>query len=261
MSTARVINVSHPSSATTNIVNDSSGNVAVGNSLTVAATGTFNTLNLTNPLGVSYGGTGLASTPANGALNIGNGTGFTRATLTAGTAISVSNGAGSISIANTGVTSAVAGTGVSVSGATGAVTISIGQAVSTASNVQFNSLGVGTGGSGTAGEIRATNNVTAYYSDDRLKTRKGNIQNALAKLESLNGFHYEANETAQALGYKAKPEVGISAQEVRAVLPEIVVPAPIDENYLTIHYERIVPLLIEAIKELSAKVAKLEKNK
>ena len=47
-----------------------------------------------------------------------------KANLTAGTAISVSNGAGSVTIANTGVTSAVAGTGISVSGATGAVTIS-----------------------------------------------------------------------------------------------------------------------------------------
>ena len=81
------------------------------------ATGVTGTLPITN------GGTGLASTPANGALDIGNGTGFTRTTLTAGTAISVTNGVGSISIANTGVTSAVAGTGIGVSGATGAVTI------------------------------------------------------------------------------------------------------------------------------------------
>jgi hypothetical protein len=42
------------------------------------------------------------------------------------------------------------------------------------------------------------------------------------------------------------------------VLPEVVVPAPIDEKYLTVHYERLVPLLIEAIKELSAKVKQLE---
>ena len=52
-------------------------------------------------LGIAGGGTGLSSTPANGQLNIGNGTGFTRATLTAGTGITVTNGAGSISIAAT----------------------------------------------------------------------------------------------------------------------------------------------------------------
>lgn len=129
---------------------------------------------------------------------------------------------------------------------------------STSQNSQFNSIGVGTAGSGTAGEIRATNAVTAYYSDDRLKTKLGNIEGALAKVKTLSGFYYEANETAQALGYKPKREVGVSAQSVQAVLPEVVVPAPIDEQYLTVHYDKLVPLLIEAIKELEAKVAALE---
>jgi hypothetical protein len=129
---------------------------------------------------------------------------------------------------------------------------------STSQNSQFNSIGVGTAGSGTAGEIRATNSVTAHYSDDRLKTKLGNIEGALAKVKTLSGFYYEANETAQALGYKPKREVGVSAQSVQAVLPEVVVPAPIDEQYLTVHYDKLVPLLIEAIKELEAKVAALE---
>jgi DNA recombination-dependent growth factor C len=70
----------------------------------------------------------------------------------------------------------------------------------------------------------------------------------------LTGFYYEANETAQALGYKVKREVGVSAQEVQKVMPEIVVPAPIDDKYLTIHYERLIPLLIESIKELKNEV-------
>jgi hypothetical protein len=147
------------------------------------------------------------------------------------------------------------------SSATGAVTLSTPQAIGTGSSVQFGSFGVGTGASGTSGEIRATNNITAYYSDDRLKTRLGNIQNALDKVMSLNGFQYEANEVAQALGYAVKPEVGLSAQEVQAVLPEVVVPAPIDEKYLTIHYERVIPLLVEAIKELKAEIDNLKSNK
>jgi hypothetical protein len=92
-------------------------------SIATGGTVTIGTLNLTNALGVGYGGTGLTTTPANGALLIGNGTNYTSATITAGTAISVTNGAGTITIANTGVTSNVAGTGISVSGATGAVTI------------------------------------------------------------------------------------------------------------------------------------------
>jgi hypothetical protein len=134
----------------------------------------------------------------------------------------------------------------------------INQSVGTANNVRFNSLGVGTAGSGTAGEIRATNNVTAYYSDDRLKTKLGGIQDALAKVKTLSGFYYEANQTAQDLGYEAVREVGVSAQQVQAVLPEIVVPAPIDDKYLTVRYEKLIPLLIEAVKELSGKVTVLE---
>jgi hypothetical protein len=110
------------------------------------------------------------------------------------------------------------------------------------------------------GEIRATGNVTAYYSDNRLKTKLGPIENALHKVSTLSGFYYEANETAQALGYAVQREVGVSAQEVQAVLPEIVVPAPIDDQYLTVQYDKLVPLLIEAIKELSAKVENLENN-
>lgn len=129
---------------------------------------------------------------------------------------------------------------------------------STTQNSQFNSLGVGTAASGTAGEIRATNNITAYYSDDNLKTRLGRIENALDKLCSLDGFYYEANETAQALGYEVHREVGVSAQQMQAVLPEIVVPAPIDEKYLTVRYERALPLIVEAIKELRAEVQALK---
>ena len=129
---------------------------------------------------------------------------------------------------------------------------------STSQNSQFNSVGVGTAASTTAGEIRATNNITAYYSDDRFKTNLGNIPDALAKVLTLNGFYYEANELAQSFGYEKILEVGVSAQQVQAVQPEVVVPAPIDENYLTVRYERLVPLLIEAIKELNAKVTALE---
>jgi hypothetical protein len=77
---------------------------------------------------------------------------------------------------------------------------------------------------------------------------------------SLNGFYHEANETAQALGYKPVREVGVSAQEVNAVLPEVVAPAPIDPQYMTVRYERMIPLLIEAIKELKAEIDSIKKN-
>lgn len=132
---------------------------------------------------------------------------------------------------------------------------------STTQNSQFNSVGVGTAASATAGEIRATNNITAYYSDDRLKTKLGGIQDALAKVKTLSGFYYEANQTAQDLGYEPIREVGVSAQQVQAVLPEVVVPAPIDAQYLTVRYEKLVPLLIEAIKQLDDRLEALTKDK
>lgn len=131
---------------------------------------------------------------------------------------------------------------------------------STTQNSQFNSIGVNTAASGTAGEIRATNNVTAYYSDERLKIKLGNIPNALEKVNTLDGFYYQANEIAQSLGYEVKQEVGVSAQQVQAIMPEVVAPAPIDDKYLTVRYERLVPLLIEAIKELSAEVKELREK-
>jgi hypothetical protein len=151
----------------------------------------------------------------------------------------------------------VSGTVAAATSATTATTATTANALATGNNYQVNSLGVGTGGSGTAGEIRATNNITAYFSDDRLKTRFGNIDDALGKLVSLSGFYYEPNGVAQALGYEVKKEVGVSAQEVQAVMPEAVAPAPIDEKYLTVRYERLVPLLIEAIKEQQAQIDEL----
>jgi len=109
------------------------------------------------------------------------------------------------------------------------------------------------------GDITATTSITSYFSDDRLKTRTGNIQNALEKVLSLDGFHYHANETAVALGYDAsKQEVGLSAQQVQAVLPEVIAPAPIDPQYMTMHYERLVPLLVEAIKEQQKQIEELK---
>jgi len=211
-------------------------------------------------LPVAAGGTGQTSY-TDGQLLIGNTTGNTlaKATLGSSTGISITNGAGAITVNNTGVTSNVAGTGVTVSGATGAVTISIGQAVATGSNVQFNSLGVGTAGSATAGEIRATNNITAYYSDIRLKTKVGDITDPLGKVRQIETLVYHANETAVELGYDASVvEVGVSAQSVQAVQPEAVAPAPIDDKYLTVRYERLVPLLLESVKALEDRIIELE---
>ena len=89
----------------------------------------------------------------------------------------------------------------------------------------------------------------------RLKTKTGDITSALDKVCQIETLLYHANETAVKLGYDASiTEVGLSAQSVLKVQPEATAPAPIDPQYLTVRYERLVPLLIEAIKELKAKL-------
>ena len=113
----------------------STGSSAVVASFSAGTTGftpssaTTGAVTLAGTLNVANGGTGLSSTPANGALDIGNGAGFTRTTLTAGTAIGITNAAGSITINNTGVT-AIAGTAgnITLSGSTGSVTVNLATA-------------------------------------------------------------------------------------------------------------------------------------
>jgi hypothetical protein len=120
---------------------------------------------------------------------------------------------------------------------------------------------VGTAGSGTTGEIRATNNITAYYSDERLKNIYGSIDTALDKVKKLRGVYFKENDLAKSLGYdNDRRQVGVIAQEVERVLPEAVTGAPIGEPYITVWYEKLVPLLIEAIKELELRVKDLEDN-
>jgi len=116
------------------------------------------------------------------------------------------------------------------------------------------------------GQIRATNQVIAYYSDERLKDFDGKIDSALDKVMQLNGYYYTGNDRAKELGFEGDhKQVGVSAQEVMKVMPEVVQDAPInskseekDLDYKTVQYERLVPLLIEAIKELKQEINTLK---
>jgi len=125
-------------------------------------------------------------------------------------------------------------------------------------DVRFDSLGIGTNATGVSGEIVATGDITSNASDDRLKTKLGGIENALDKVESLSGFYFEFNDTAIDLGLQEGKRVGVSAQEVQSVLPEVVKDSPVGEDYLTVQYEKMVPLLIEAIKEQSTTIEDLK---
>lgn len=112
--------------------------------------------------------------------------------------------------------------------------------------------------------ILATGDITAYYSDERLKEKKGYITNAMDKLMSLDTFYYVNNELAQENGYTdTKMQVGFSAQQVKKVLPEIIKRAPFDmavaedgseysksgEEYMTLDYGKLSPLIVAGMKE------------
>jgi hypothetical protein len=181
------------------------------------------------------------------------------ATMTAGTGITVGTATGEGStpvITNTGVTSNVAGTGVTVSGATGAVTISIGQAVATSSNVQFNSLGVGMVASATAGRIDATNDVVAFSSSDiRFKENIKPIENAIDKIRKISGNTYDWKEENKIEhGYEGN-DVGVIAQEIEAVLPQLVQTR--ESGFKAVKYDKLVALLIEGIKEQQLQIEQL----
>jgi hypothetical protein len=106
------------------------------------------------------------------------------------------------------------------------------------------------------------------FSDERLKTKISDINEPLKIINNLNGFYYIPNELAHIKGIIGRDkEIGLSAQEVQKVLPEIVKIANFDldidkdgnkksksgENYLTMSYERLAPVFVEAIKELETK--------
>jgi hypothetical protein len=126
------------------------------------------------------------------------------------------------------------------------------------------------------GNILCTGTLTQNYSDVRLKTKVSGIENAVEKLCSIDTFVYVENDVAKSLGYtNTKNQLGVSAQSVQAVFPEVVSLAPVDivgdpdthepisksgENYLTVDYSRLVPALVAAIQELNAKVTALEKQ-
>ena len=148
-------------------------------------------------------------------------------------------------------------------GATARTSIGLG----TSSDVQFNdqqvdSLGVGTAASGTTGEIRATNDVTAFYSSDvALKENITNIPNPLEAIKKLNGVlfdwkkEYIDNRGGEDGYFVRKKDVGVIAQEVEKVLPEAVAQRP--DGIKAVKYDRLTCLLIEAVKQLRDKVDSL----
>jgi hypothetical protein len=132
-------------------------------------------------------------------------------------------------------------------------------------DLRINSLGVGCDASGVTGEIRATNDITAFFSSDRsLKTNIKNIDNALDKITKINGVSFDwTDDILLERGgeddyFNRKHDVGVIAQEIEQVLPEVV--GTRENGIKAVKYDRIVALLIEGIKELKAELDEVKKN-
>jgi hypothetical protein len=253
------------------VVLDTSNYIATVNSTLTTSIGTKqNTINSTATQLIIGNGNGLTTTNA----------GLTFATDTL-TATNIAGAGANITALNMG--NALTGTLAVARGGTGSTALEAGQVLigNTTNILQTTNLtwsiansrlGIGTATPATSlhvvGEIVATNNITSYYSDERLKTKISGISEPLKIINNLNGFYYIPNELAYINGITSKDkEIGLSAQEVQRVLPEIVKIAPFDletdgdgnkksksgENYLTMSYERLAPVFVEAIKELETK--------
>ena len=162
--------------------------------------------------------------------------------------------------ANTGdITGVTAGTGMSGGGTSGTVTLNC--TIDTPAEVGLGNLS--SSGNALSGSFTATGNITAYNSSDiALKENLNPISNALEKVMSISGYNFSwkdsnIKERGGEDGYFVrKKDVGIVAQEIEKILPEAV--ADREDGTKGVRYELLVPLLVNAIKELKEKVEELE---
>jgi hypothetical protein len=115
--------------------------------------------------------------------------------------------------------------------------------------------------SATFGRIDASNDVVAFSTSDiNLKENFTPISDALYKINKINGYEFDWKEDEELVKHHgfSGHDVGVIAQEIEEILPEIVTTR--DNGYKAVKYEKIVPLLIQCIKELKQEIDSL-KNK
>ena len=214
------------------------------------------------------GGNTLAAAGVPGAVNITAGSPMTAGQAGAGVNISATGGNGtSGASANGGNIVIKSGPGTSSGGNSGSVTIAApGDSGGTKPSVIINvggtangtyiakfvenGLSVGTASNpDTTGSILAAGNITAL-SDKRLKTNITKIDNALNKVQQLNGYTFDR------IDIEGSRQTGVLAQEVLKVLPEAV--SGSEDSIYSVAYGNMIGLMIEAIKELNAKVEDLQ---
>lgn len=226
------------------------GGVAVGAGNSVPTDGAISADTLT-----ATGAISAASLAITGAISAASLTTTGNITSSGGT-VSATAISSSGTIAATGAITAASLT------TTGNMTTTAGT-VSAANVRATTALAVGTATLGGAGTINASGDVTAYAtSDRRLKENIFTIQGAMDKLIWVNGYTFDWTDEAIALkggedGYFVrKHDVGLIAQEIENILPEAV--ATREDGYLAVRYEKLVPILIQAVKELKREIDALK---
>jgi len=130
----------------------------------------------------------------------------------------------------------------------------INQGLTTSSDVSFDSIGIGTAAPGTSGVIRAANDIVAFYSsDERLKDNIEVIPNCLGRLKDIKGVEFDWNDKQSV--YQGH-DIGVIAQDIEKIAPSLVTDR--DNGFKAVKYEKLTAILIQAVKELAAKVEELE---
>ena len=108
----------------------------------------------------------------------------------------------------------------------------------------------------TVGRIDASNDIVAFSTSDiRHKTNIVRIENALDKIKKINGVEFDWIENEEVHGNHGN-DVGVIAQEIEDILPQVVTTRL--DGTKAVRYEKLIPLLIEAIKDLEIKVKDIE---
>jgi len=116
-------------------------------------------------------------------------------------------------------------------------------------------------GTSATGTVSAENDVIAFASDKRLKENIIKIPDPLEKIKQLRGVYYDWKKDVKEKGFhptRKTNEIGMIAQEVEKVIPQAIEPAPFDNEYKTIKYDRIIPLLVECIKDQQKQIDELK---
>jgi len=277
----RITSAANGSAGGGTVTSVSTSSSITGLTLTTASPTTTPSITLAGTLTLANGGTGATTQPtAANAILPSQGANAGKFLTTDGTNVSWAGGGGTVTSVSVTTANGVSGS-VATASTTPAITLTLGAITpssiltsgvvtttnATAATNKTSGAVIVTGGVGVSGDLWATNvfatgNVTASASDSRLKKNLVRIGDAVAKVQQLAGYTYNWDQPIchdAGFNFSEERQVGVIAQDVQTVLPEAVCPAPANAEYLTVRYEKLVALLIEAIKEQAIEILEIKK--